>query len=1197
MTLAIDIQLAGREPNSSERYLVRGMNAISQISDALEMGDFDTTAGPILDLTAEIADSLSVDPRTVFFQILDITGAMDRAITQVVISAGELMGVLDDALRRPGGHLELAVERGRALDKTLNDLLFTLSDFTRADLREVDLSAISLAGVLWSERTQWPPDAAHQVARDSDRIGTSLYVVREAAPDQRDAWTVSRAEAEHIARLWATAAQSSAYPLIGSVVAEFDLGYVLTEALPPDYAPLSRPRRAVVDRETGDLSLWLPAGWSSPSVEEVIERFRAWRAGRPRAVRTWDQARHENPTHVTYLRLPALDPNVADRWIRACGVDGGQTQPEHHPLVGHFLDTLAPDQRRERCAQAAAMSDALYTEDVSRAVAGLPPITLDQARHRLFANASSLTYELRGPGGPPQGKQVPVCASCDLLVRHFSYQAAAAATGDALYEELKRLAERNSAGEPDLDAAIKVLRQIRRAGPDQEVRDTATEKLFQALLQRYRDEGNLGDLNDVIEMHQVDTHRLREQSGRSTAPVAPGTRWAEEAYRQRAEITGSSVDHTIAATMRWFGRGSDEAKFDITKVVTPEGYTVRAAKARQSTHPNPELAAEVRARIAQLRAEPGLGQRVDLLDELTDALGGLSIATDSAEALDDLIEASTLLLGVIPEHDIHHRVSHRFGLGVQLFHRYKDMGGGVDDARQAFAHLEYAATAEALETHARISSARAAGMIASDTGDRQAAARMFQLAVGLLPKLVPQHLSPADHARLLAPMAGLVSEAATTVLHAGDPGGALELLEEGRGLLIGHALDARAGTTEKLRGIADGLATSLDPHADREPGQPSTVDRRRELGREWDREVARIRTLPGFEDYLRPARVAELAPLAATGPVVTIVVSGQEANALVLTTGGVDVIALPDLTGERVDEMTDTFWGVLPFAELAPDDRDGTIEAQEPLRRVLAQLWQSVAAPVLDRVGRTERIWWVPTGMLAALPLHAAGDGQDSVLDRVVSSYAPTIKVLRASRSRAAGASDAACVVAVADVPGMPALPQTRTEALQVTRRFADVAVLDGPAATPDAVVAAVARSGWVHLACHATTNVSDPAHCALHVHGGVVTARAVMTQRASGGRLAYLSCCRTAMANGAQVVDEMIHFGSAFQIAGFRHVVGTLWQVKDAMAARAAELFYDQVGSTEDRAPRALHDTVLRLRERDPLLPARWAPYVHLGG
>ena len=77
---------------------------------------------------------------------------------------------------------------------------------------------------------------------------------------------------------------------------------------------------------------------------------------------------------------------------------------------------------------------------------------------------------------------------------------------------------------------------------------------------------------------------------------------------------------------------------------------------------------------------------------------------------------------------------------------------------------------------------------------------------------------------------------------------------------------------------------------------------------------------------------------------------------------------------------------------------------QKDLLEVLAWLWDVVAAPVLEYLGYTapldpdtggRRVWWIPTGPLSALPVHAAGHhlaGTDTVLDRVVSSYTPTVR-------------------------------------------------------------------------------------------------------------------------------------------------------------------------------------------------------------
>jgi len=55
-----------------------------------------------------------------------------------------------------------------------------------------------------------------------------------------------------------------------------------------------------------------------------------------------------------------------------------------------------------------------------------------------------------------------------------------------------------------------------------------------------------------------------------------------------------------------------------------------------------------------------------------------------------------------------------------------------------------------------------------------------------------------------------------------------------------------------------------------------------------------------------------------------------------------------------------------------------------------------------DRHIAASRVWWVPTGMLTVLPLHAAGryggGPRPSVLDRTVCSFAHTIKALRSKR-------------------------------------------------------------------------------------------------------------------------------------------------------------------------------------------------------
>ena len=76
----------------------------------------------------------------------------------------------------------------------------------------------------------------------------------------------------------------------------------------------------------------------------------------------------------------------------------------------------------------------------------------------------------------------------------------------------------------------------------------------------------------------------------------------------------------------------------------------------------------------------------------------------------------------------------------------------------------------------------------------------------------------------------------------------------------------------------------------------------------------------------------------------------------------------------------------------------------------------------------------------------------------------------------------------------------------------------------------------------------------------------------------------------------------SQAQLAGYEHVIGTTWPVNDAVAARAAVIFYGRLTGNGAFAPDiggaagSLRQTVLALRERYPAAPSLWAGYLHVG-
>ena len=101
---------------------------------------------------------------------------------------------------------------------------------------------------------------------------------------------------------------------------------------------------------------------------------------------------------------------------------------------------------------------------------------------------------------------------------------------------------------------------------------------------------------------------------------------------------------------------------------------------------------------------------------------------------------------------------------------------------------------------------------------------------------------------------------------------------------------------------------------------------------------------------------------------------------------------------------------------------------------------------------------------------------------------------------------------------------------------------------------------------------------------------------------LAYLSACSTAEIKVSDLADEALHLASSFQVAGFGHVVASMWPSNDAVCAQVAKLFYQELlvnGGIKagDRAvSAALHTAVSQVRLQNLERPHLWAQYIHSG-
>jgi hypothetical protein len=637
-----------------------------------------------------------------------------------------------------------------------------------------------------------------------------------------------------------------------------------------------------------------------------------------------------------------------------------------------------------------------------------------------------------------------------------------------------------------------------------------------------------------------------------------------------------------------------------------------------------DLQEAVDAGRAAVRLIPaGHQDRPRILTNLGGTLSQMFDRSGDATALDEAVAVLREAVSTTPpDHpDLTERMANFASLALARFNATGDNW----DRQEAASALHAAYTTAAGPAQARIQAAWAFADNAVRSGDFQEAVTAFRVAVDLLAQVAPLSLGRGDRERRLGRLLGLGSEAAAAALSTGHAELAAELLEHARGILLGEALAVRHSIDDLAKQepeLADAFQRLL--HAQQvlsSDDDPAAADRRRQLAAEWDGLVGQIRALPGFEGFLRRPRVADLRREAEAGPIIMVNIASHRSDALILTSdpqAPVRVVPLPGVTPATLTGRVNDFLGALSAMDMARSPAEANA-AQRTVEETLAWTWDAIAGPALDVLGITgppgdcqpwPAVWWCPTGLSAYLPLHAAGHpgagdrpGVPSALDRVVSSYTPTVQALAFARRRVArpwtesrAGLSGALVVGVPDRPGAFPLPHVLAETEFLTRMLPDATVLLAAQASRETVLAELPHHPVLHLACHAETNWKDASASRLLLHDGDLSVRDLLSGRSlDRAELVVLSACSTASAS-ADSADEAIHLSSAFLAAGAGHVIGTLWPVDDRIAAEAAKRLYTALASGTERTAVALHEATRTLRNRLPGWPSLWAPFVHNG-
>ncbi|PHH58885.1 hypothetical protein CDD81_4182 [Ophiocordyceps australis] len=621
--------------------------------------------------------------------------------------------------------------------------------------------------------------------------------------------------------------------------------------------------------------------------------------------------------------------------------------------------------------------------------------------------------------------------------------------------------------------------------------------------------------------------------------------------------------------------------------------------------------------------------------------------TDSMTDINRAVELITLALDTTPQ-QVPERATRLNNLGIFL-HKRSMRTDSIDDADRALSLHQEGWRCHSGLPNIRMHSAKNGAMILASQSRWPESNKLFQEALNFLPIMTSWSLKNTDKENRLAEVTGLASNAAAAALNAGEAASfALGLLELGRGVISGLLLDMRGDVSEveqRYPALAQefkSLRDELDSFG--EDKLPQTISnsieswesrakRRQKADQRLSEIITRIRAQPGFHGFLLPPSPEELMAAANPNPIVVVNGSQFRYDAFLIKHDEIKVLPLPDLNKKELEER------ILQL-------RSCRLSSSSDMASVLEWLWNAAAGPILDALGFKDaisdeenwpRMWWIPTGLLSQLPFHAAGfhvkGSGETVLDRVMSSYAISVKALIRGRRLHSQASTGplsnhALLVAMGETPnlGVNAVLPFAVEEAEVVRSLCPSLDLQPiiPACHKDQVLKLVQTCKIFHFAGHGQMNSKEPSKSLLLLKDWKTNPLTVGDLRdhkieKNPPFLGFLSACSTGANETTKLSDEGIHLINAFQLAGFRHVVGTLWEVSDKLCVDVSRRLYETMrdqGMTDDAVCRGLHRATRELRDRTTtksrrtrdaklvslqttaqgFMASHWVPYVHFG-
>ncbi|KAG2143402.1 CHAT domain-containing protein [Suillus bovinus] len=346
----------------------------------------------------------------------------------------------------------------------------------------------------------------------------------------------------------------------------------------------------------------------------------------------------------------------------------------------------------------------------------------------------------------------------------------------------------------------------------------------------------------------------------------------------------------------------------------------------------------------------------------------------------------------------------------------------------------------------------------------------------------------------------------------------------------------------------------------------------RKLTRQWEAAVAKIRDLPAFSRFLLPPSYKDLQEAARQGPVIILIASQCSCSAIIVPmSGDPHHVPFPSVGLTDLTKLKDRFTSAIRDAS-----RMDPAEPRKDLIVLLRTIWDEIMLPVVNvlehvlKLERRSRIWLCPTAAFTSIPLHAAHpfktkadcSKEPCLEDLYICSYTPTLSALIRSRQLKKKRIPPSFVAIGQGQPGAgkgKALLAVDSE-LELVHKLvpatANRTTISGDAATRAGALEALQQNNWVHLACHGKQDPKQPYHSHFVMRDEDLTLLDIMEKDIPHAEFAFLSACHTAVGD-EETPDEVIHLAAGLQFSGFKSVIGTLWQVDDAVAKHVVKAFY----------------------------------------